>query len=158
MIVHRHAVRAILLTPEQDILLMRIRPPEGGQPFWITPGGGLLEGESIEDGLRRELMEELGIDGFTVGPLLWRRQHTFDWGERRICQREEYRAVHVARFEPQMSDAVEAEVLEEFRWWPVAALEDADEVFTPTTLAKIVNRYLAEGPPSEPLAMEVLVD
>ncbi len=158
MIVHRQAVRAVLLTPEQDILLMCIRPPEGGQPFWITPGGGLVEGELIEDGLRRELMEELGIDGFRVGPLLWRRQHTFDWGERRICQREEYRAVHVARFEPQMSDAVEAEVLEEFRWWPVAALATADEIFTPTSLAEIVNRYLTEGPPSEPLPVEVLVD
>ena len=158
MIVHRQAVRAVLLTPEQDILLMRILPPQGGQPFWITPGGGLVEGESIEDGLRRELMEELGIDSFMVGPLLWRRQHTFNWGDRRYCQREEYRAVHVARFEPHISDAVEAKTLERFHWWPVAALKSSDEIFTPITLADIVSRYLVEGPPREPLAMEVLVD
>ena len=158
MIVHRQAVRAVLLTPEQEILLMRIRPPQGGTPFWVAPGGGIEEGESIEDGLRRELMEELGIDGFAVGPLLWRRRHTFNWGGRRICQREQYRAVHVARFEPKMSDAVEAKVLERFQWWPVAALAGSSETFTPTALADIVGRYLAEGPPGEPLAVEVLVD
>ena len=158
MIRHRRAVRAVLLTPEREILLMRIHPPHGGASFWVAPGGGLKDGELVEDGLRRELREEVGLCGFTVGPLLWRRQHTFDWGDRRICQSEEYRAVHVARFEPKMSDTVEAQVVEQFRWWPVAELATAHEVFTPTSLAEIVSRYLVEGPPSEPFATEVLVD
>lgn len=29
--------------------------------YWCTPGGGLNEGESLHDGLRRELIEETGI-------------------------------------------------------------------------------------------------
>ncbi len=158
MIVHRYSVRAILLTPNDEILLMRIRPPEGGDPFWITPGGGLEEGESIEDGLRRELEEELGIEGFSMGPLLWRRQHTFDWGDRRICQREEYRVVHFERFEPVMSDPVEARVLERFRWWRLAELATTDERLTPVSLAETVTRYLADGPPAQVPPLEVLVD
>ena len=158
MIENRNSVRAIVLTPERQVLLMQIRAPQGGDPLWITPGGGLEDGEDAEAGLRRELMEELGLEAFELGPLLWRRHATFDWGEKRICQREDYRAVHVPRFEPVMSDAVEAKVLEQFRWWPVAALATTDERFIPLSLHEIVRSYLADGPPREPPPVEVVVD
>jgi 8-oxo-dGTP pyrophosphatase MutT (NUDIX family) len=158
MIIERDAVRAILLTPEHEVLLMRIHPPGREERFWIAPGGGLEPGEQLEAGLRRELGEELGLTAFAVGPLVWRRQHTFDWGARRICQRERYHVVHVARFSPCMSDAVEAEVLDCFRWWPVAALAATRERLTPTALAQIVARYIAHGPPAGPLEVEILVD
>ena len=102
VIVERNAIRAILLTPQREVLLMRIRPPHGGQCFWIAPGGGLEPGESVEDGLRRELQEELGLARFTLGPLVWLRQHTFNWEGRRICQRERYHVVSVDRFEPHV--------------------------------------------------------
>ena len=158
MIEYREAVRAILLTPERDILMMQIRDPAGGAPFWITPGGGIEDGEAFDATLRRELKEELGLEAFDIGPLLWRRQHTFDWGEKRYCQREEYRAVHVARFQPVMSDAAEAKVLQQFRWWSLAEMAASGETFTPLTLADIVTRYLAEGAPEILPETEILVD
>lgn len=158
MIVERHAIRAILLTPEEEILLMRIHAPGKSDWFWITPGGGLEPGETVEAGLRRELREELGLEDFSIGPLVWRRQHEFDWGERRICQREQFHIVRVARFEPRMSDPVEATVLDRFQWWPVAELAQAGERVAPRALAEIVARYLRQGPPSKPLEMEFLAD
>lgn len=158
MIVERQAIRAILLTPEREVLLMSIHPPEGGASFWITPGGGLEPGESPEAGLRRELKEELGLMDFTMGPLLWRRQHTFKWGDRRLCQREQLYAVHVTRFEPQISDAVEAKVVDGFRWWTLAELRSTTESVTPAALARIVEDYLTQGPPREPLPVEILDD
>jgi len=154
----RQSIRAILLTPDQEVLLMRIRPPEAGDWFWITPGGGLEPGETVEAGLRRELREELGLDQFSIGPVVWRRQHTFNWGEKRIRQREQYHVVHVARFEPNMSDAIEAKVLDRFQWWSVTELARAREPLTPRSLAQIVATYIAQGPPCEPIEMEVLVD
>ena len=158
MIIERESIRAILLTPDHEVLLMRILLPESGDPFWITPGGGLEPGESIEAGLRRELREELGLVEFAVGPLVWRRQHTFTWGERRIRQRERYHVVHVARFEPQMSDATEARVLDRFQWWPVNELASSRERLTPLSLAQIMTSYIEKGPPVEPIAIETLVD
>jgi 8-oxo-dGTP pyrophosphatase MutT (NUDIX family) len=154
----RDAVRALLITPTAEILLLRICAPGGGPCFWIAPGGGLEAGETLEVGLRRELMEELGLTQFELGPLVWRRQHTFNWDGKRICQSERYHIVCVERFEPKMSDAAEARVLQQFRWWPVAELAHAVEQLTPRTLATIITQYLAHGPPSGPLDVEILVD
>jgi 8-oxo-dGTP pyrophosphatase MutT (NUDIX family) len=158
VIIERDAIRAIVLTPEREVLLMRIRAPEGGDWFWITPGGGLEPGESIEAGLRREMKEELGLERFDIGPLVWRRQHTFNWDGRRILQRERYHVVHVPRFDPRMSDPVEAKVLDQFKWWRADELAQARERLTPVSLAQIVVRYLDEGPPTEVSHVEVLVD
>jgi 8-oxo-dGTP pyrophosphatase MutT (NUDIX family) len=158
VLVHRQAVRALILTPDHQVLLCRIHTPGGGHSFWIAPGGGLEPGETQDEGLRRELAEELGLTAFEAGPVVWRRHHTFDWGERRISQREEYRVVHTERFVPVMTDPVEAEVLECFRWWPIDDLDTAAERFTPLSLADILRRYLRDGAPATPPDEEVLVD
>ncbi len=108
--------------------------------------------------MRRELAEELSLTRFNIGPLVWRRRHTFDWGAERVRQSEDYRVVHVERFAPRMTDRLEIKVLEHFRWWPVEDLAGTRETVTPRTLAEIVARYLADGPPARVPPLEVLVD
>ncbi|WP_311987009.1 NUDIX hydrolase [Bradyrhizobium elkanii] len=46
--IHRRAVRALIITGEREVLLMRIRPPHGGDCFWIAPGGGAEGDETAE--------------------------------------------------------------------------------------------------------------
>ncbi len=139
----RDAVRAILLTPAREVLLMRVVPPDGSTVFWITPGGGLDAGEEAEVGLRRELREELDLHAFEVGPLVFRRDHTFDWDGRRYRQKERLYVVHVERFEPRINDLDEARTIERMHWWPVDELRSMSERVTPVELAKIVGTYLA---------------
>lgn len=137
---------------------MRIRAPQGGPYFWIAPGGGMEPHEQPEIALRRELDEELGLRRFDVGAVLWRRHHTFNWGDRRLSQKEEYRVIHVDRFEPVMSDEVEARVLDCFRWWCVPDLATTDERVTPRLLAAILDSYLRNGAPDPLPDEEILVD
>ena len=53
---------AVILKPSGEFLLAR-RPP--GKPYagyWEFPGGKVEPGERVEQALRRELREELGIE------------------------------------------------------------------------------------------------
>jgi 8-oxo-dGTP pyrophosphatase MutT (NUDIX family) len=158
VLVERRAVRAILLTSNREILLMQLRAPGTTNAFWITPGGGLKKNESEESALRRELAEELGLSDFELGPILARRDHTFNWLGRRIHQREQIYLVQTEHFEPMMTDAVEARVTVGFRWWTLNELRDTDERVTPASLLNIVEEYLLSGAPIELPALEIRVD
>lgn len=37
---------------------------------WCTPGGGLDDGETLHEGIRREMLEETGVEP-VIGKLLW---------------------------------------------------------------------------------------
>jgi 8-oxo-dGTP pyrophosphatase MutT (NUDIX family) len=68
----RRVVGAILLSREGKVLLGRrseLKSEYVG--LWQAPGGGLHEGESVEDAARREVLEETGIDlgGLPAEPL-----------------------------------------------------------------------------------------
>ncbi len=58
----RIGVRAIIYN-DGKILAVKHKSKETGEAkdWWAIPGGGLDPGESLEDGLRREMEEELGV-------------------------------------------------------------------------------------------------
>ena len=53
---------AALVVDETGRLLLARRAVEPDAGLWDTPGGFLDEGEQPRDGLRRELLEEAGVD------------------------------------------------------------------------------------------------
>jgi len=70
-------VTAGVLFRDQAVLVCR-RPPGGHHPGkWEFPGGKVESGETLEECMRRELAEELGIDA-VVGRRLWRTEHQYD--------------------------------------------------------------------------------
>jgi 8-oxo-dGTP pyrophosphatase MutT (NUDIX family) len=156
-LVERDAVRAELISDALEVLLMRLPAPGSDRSFWVTPGGGLLAKESPEAGLQRELCEELGLADAQIGPLLLRRDHTFDWLGRRIRQRERLYAVHTQRFVPVVGDELEAKVIAELRWWPLPTLASFPGDLTPRSLHALIERYLEHGP-SARVPLEVRVD
>ncbi len=61
----------------QGRLLICQRAPHGQFPNqWEFPGGKIEPGESPKDALRRELLEELGINA-EIGDEVWRTEHQY---------------------------------------------------------------------------------
>ena len=55
------------------VLLCRMAPDRGVFPgLWALPGGGVEPGERIDEALRREVREELGIGLARIEPLLFK--------------------------------------------------------------------------------------
>ena len=60
----------VLIQPDGDFLLTSRPPGKVYEGYWEFPGGKLESGETVEQALRRELHEELGIAVKAV--VLWR--------------------------------------------------------------------------------------
>jgi TDG/mug DNA glycosylase family protein len=147
--VERSAVRGLVLDRNDRVLLVEFRDPVG-QVWWATPGGGIQEGETDVDALRRELVEEAGLSEFELGPELWTREQVFAWAGRILRQRERFRLVRVDRHDPAPSVDLAAERVADIRWWTIEELETATETLVPARLPELTRHLLEEGPPPEP--------
>jgi 8-oxo-dGTP diphosphatase len=149
----RRATRAVVLDDSDRVLLVRF--DFGDRVVWATPGGGIEDGESDEHAIRRELVEEAGLEDFELGPLVWTRTHHVPLGGGRWDgQTERYYLVRTHPFEPSPRFTW-AELREEgmtaVRWWTSDELETTEELFAPRRLPVLVRSLLRDGPPAEPL-------
>ncbi|MCB1035277.1 MAG: nucleoside triphosphatase NudI [Acidobacteria bacterium] len=83
----RIIVVPVLRNAQDEILLCRMAPDRGVFPGqWGLPGGGMERGERMDEALRREIREELGIEITEIQPLLFKdglHHKTFPDGSRR---------------------------------------------------------------------------
>jgi len=124
-------VTAAVIEKDGRILIARRKLPFPGHP-WEFPGGKLEDGETLEECLRREIREELGID-IAVGRLISSRKHVLN------CQSAimlyAYRARHV-------SGDITLTDHEEVAW---VALEDLETYAFPNPDREIVKDILKTG-------------
>ncbi len=150
----REAVRALLISPNHEILLMRtVMPTQQKRVGWITPGGGLEPGEAALPGLRRELREETGLRNPKIGPEVWTRRLSFRIERQTWDQHERFFLVECERFEPvtDQLQAVERAYFRGYRWWPIDQIEPSGERFAPRRIGPLLGSLLRDGPPTEPI-------
>ncbi len=75
-----------LIRWQNRVLLCRQEKP--GKEYWLLPGGGVEGGETLDEALRRELGEELGLweDVMFEGPIAVAESIAPDWrpGDRHV--------------------------------------------------------------------------
>jgi ADP-ribose pyrophosphatase YjhB (NUDIX family)/GNAT superfamily N-acetyltransferase len=148
----RPAARGVILDPEDRVLLVRFEFADG--PLWATPGGGLESGETLIEGLRRELIEEVGLSGFADPPHLWHEEMVAEGhaaGYAGVIN--DYFLIRTPHFDPAGSlspEELRAENVHALRWWTPDELSAYEGRFAPRDLPALLHKLTNSGPPTTP--------
>ncbi len=95
--IKRIIASALIFSQDGKLLMGKKDPAKGGvySDCWHIPGGGIDEGETFEEALRREIREEVGLDISLYSPVLIPEKGTGvaekilqDTGEKVLCRME----------------------------------------------------------------------
>jgi 8-oxo-dGTP pyrophosphatase MutT (NUDIX family) len=140
----RATARIVVLDQDNRALLINERDPNAPHhpTYWLTPGGGIDDGEAPRQAAARELAEELGL---TVAPEALRgpiaiRTVVHAWSHAVLVQPETFFVIQVDGFDPTPVALTEQEKdqIVGHRWWTIEDLRRTDEMVWPVGLVNLV--------------------
>jgi 8-oxo-dGTP pyrophosphatase MutT (NUDIX family) len=137
------------------LLLMKYTSRQGS--YWLTPGGGVDQGETVAVAASRELREEVGL---AVGPEVLGQPVAFasGWAEFSWAKglfRDDFFFHRIISHEVDKSGFTELErtMHDGHKWWSRDELATTEETVYPLELVLLLDRLLAGSPPTEPVQL-----
>jgi 8-oxo-dGTP pyrophosphatase MutT (NUDIX family) len=153
-VVQRASARIVVLDGDDRLLLIQFDDPRTADPAaWVTPGGGVEEGESLGQAACRELREETGRiarPSDFARPVAVSRG-AWEFRGQPLYSEDWFFVWRVPAFEPDDAGwtELEREVHRGWRWWTAAELDRTDEVVFPAGLGDLVRALHGGAVPSE---------
>lgn len=158
----RNSARVVLISPVSRVLLIRMGehvPFDPEKPdlleYWVTPGGGLDDGESFVEAARRELWEEAGYSDVEIGPWVWTRERVLIFDGQRTLSHERYFVAHVPdeQIAPAALSEDERRMILGYRWWSAEEIRDSEDYFIPEGLAGLIEPLVTGEVPARPVTV-----
>jgi 8-oxo-dGTP pyrophosphatase MutT (NUDIX family) len=137
----RATVRVILIDSDRTLLFEDSDPGVPEASWWVTPGGGVDDGESEVQAAIREVAEETGClirESDLQGPIA-KRHVVHGYSDQVIEQDESFYLAMVPPFEVDVSAFTEDEqiTIKQFRWWTHDDLRQTSEWIWPHELVEL---------------------
>ncbi len=151
----RKTARALLFDEDGRLLLVKMHDPQVTdadgkvveRAYWVTIGGEIDAGETIDVAALREIAEETGLTDVTLGPAVWYAEHVLTVkGEPRLFQ-ETFVVAHTDKTELSSDGFTdeEARVIQHLKWWDVDELFASGDIFFPTSLKENLLPIVEDG-------------
>jgi 8-oxo-dGTP pyrophosphatase MutT (NUDIX family) len=151
----RRTARVLLVDGSGRVLLLNYVGVGG--PCWLTPGGGIDDGEPLAEAAARELREETGlaVDPAALGPVIAETAGYAEMGDLRGLFHDaffHYR-VNTHRVDTTGQQPFERSQFLDHRWWTVEELSVTTETVYPSGLARLLADLIAGRVPPEPIRL-----